>query len=99
MTETREHNGPTFKLVILRKKDQDAYQDITITLKTKVEEENILPLFDFAFLVYTEHEPMDIRDWLKSYFSMEEHLLVVQFERWSGFGESEAWKWLLWRGH
>ncbi|MSQ14374.1 MAG: hypothetical protein EXR50_00705 [Dehalococcoidia bacterium] len=99
MTEAHKHNGPTFKLVVIRQKDRVVGKDIELALTTRVGEDSVLRLSDSGFLVHTQLEPMEIRDWLKSHFSMEEQLLVVEFERWSGFGESEAWKWLLWRGH
>lgn len=90
---------PTLKLVTFTSPGRDLKEDLQQILLSHIEEGHVLPLFGGALLAYTTASPMEIRDWLRDALSSDDRLFVVEFERWSGYGESEAWKWLLWRGH
>lgn len=50
-------------------------------------------------VVHTDLEPADLRDWLSGVLPEGESLLVVEFEKWSGYGASVDRSWLLARGH
>jgi len=52
-----------------------------------------------TLLVHTESEPAELRDWLSGVLAEGQSLLVVEFEKWSGFGEGVDREWLLARGH
>jgi hypothetical protein len=52
-----------------------------------------------AVLVHTALEPAGLRDWLSGVLTEGESLLVVEFEKWSGFGTGVDREWLLARGH
>jgi hypothetical protein len=66
------------------------------TLRTHVHEHHVRRLSDDAWVVYTEAEPFQIREWLRE---ASAGLLVIEFERWSGSGEAVDSAWLLRRGH
>lgn len=52
-----------------------------------------------AFVVYTDAEPAQIRDWLADAVRAGESALVAEFERWSSRGDAFDRRWLLRRGH
>jgi hypothetical protein len=56
-------------------------------------------LQDNAFVVYTEAEPADVRNWVAEELTDQESVLVVEFERWSSHGPAVDRRWLLRRGH
>jgi hypothetical protein len=56
-------------------------------------------LGDDAFLVNTALPAEELRDRLRRPLSANEGLLVIDFERWSGYGEALDVRWLLARGH
>lgn len=56
-------------------------------------------LQDNVFVVYTEAEPTDVRNWVAERLTDQESVLVVEFERWSSHGPAVDRRWLLRRGH
>lgn len=52
-----------------------------------------------AVLVHTVLEPSELRDLISRQTGKGEPLLVVEFEKWSGFGTGIDREWLLARGH
>ena len=69
------------------------------TLRAHVLAEEIRHLYGDVFLVYTDAEVAAVRDWLSACLQEDESLLVVEFERWSGYGPAVDSSWLLRRGH
>ena len=56
-------------------------------------------LQDSVFVIYTEAEPADVRNWLAGQLTDQESVIVVEFERWSSNGPAIDRSWLLRRGH
>lgn len=50
-------------------------------------------------LVYTPLEAAELRDWLARRGRAGAALLVVEFEKWSSYGDEVDREWLLARGH
>jgi len=79
---------------------QRALRDpIEEALRAHVSAENIRNIDAATFLVYTDAEPADVRDWLTPHLQDGEPIFVVEFERWSGYGPAVDRDWLLRRGH
>lgn len=68
-------------------------------LTERVRPEDIRRVSPVAFVVHTAIEPTELRDWLSGYLEGGESLLVIEFEKWSGFGDLVDRVWLLERGH
>jgi len=71
---------------------------VLASLREHVMDENILQAGS-AVLVYTPLETSELRDLLASASSDSDSLLVLEFEKWSGFGTAIDRDWLLARGH
>jgi hypothetical protein len=69
------------------------------TLRDRVRDEDIRRLHDGTFLVYTDADPADIRDWLEPALGEGASAFVVEVERWSSLGPGVDSAWLLRRGH
>ena len=67
-------------------------------LRTLAGADEVRRLSDDACLVYTDLEPANVRDQLRDRLEPGESLLVVEFEKWSGYGAVDS-AWLLRRGH
>lgn len=68
----------------------------TLTARIRAD---VLRLGDALFLIYTEAETSELRDWLSSELEEDESVFVVEFERWSSSGPAVDRGWLLRRGH
>jgi hypothetical protein len=68
-------------------------------LPKRVRPDDIRRIGPAALVVYTALEPAELRDWLSGYLEGGESLLVIEFEKWSGFGDRVDRVWLLERGH
>jgi len=64
-------------------------------LQTRAGEEDVRPFGASAVLVHTDEEASTVRDWLHG----QGAVLVVEFEKWSGYGGEVPGEWLLARGH
>ena len=67
-------------------------------LREHVMDENLLQSGP-AVIVYTPLEPSELRDILARVCSDGDPLIVLEFEKWSGFGAGLDREWLLARGH
>lgn len=67
-------------------------------LRDHVASQNLCSAGSGAWVVFCEDEPADIRDWLAGAVPGV-HALVVEFERWSAYGDTLDPAWLLRRGH
>ncbi len=72
---------------------------LVAALSKRVSVENMRQASAGAILVHTALEPAELRDWLSGLLGSGESLLVIEFEKWSGFGEGVDSEWLLARGH
>ena len=68
-------------------------------LRSIVPEAELRRIGDDAYLVHTAHSADELRNRLRPMLDVDEGLLVIDFERWSGHGESLDRRWLLARGH
>jgi hypothetical protein len=68
-------------------------------LRSIVPEAELRGIGDDAYLVHTALSADELRNRLRRTLAVEEGLLVIDFERWSGHGEALDHRWLLARGH
>jgi hypothetical protein len=86
--------GPgTLKCVLLS--DAGAAADAGRELERQFGATSNIRRFGSALLVHTEDEPSRIRDYLRDLGSV----IVMEFEKWSGYGTDVPREWLLARGH
>lgn len=64
-----------------------------------VPEAEMRRLGDDAFVVQTSITADELRDRLREVLSVDEGLVVFEFEAWSGYGNALDTTWLLARGH
>ena len=96
----RDEIGPgSLKCVSAGSPSRPLRADIEEALRACVRPEDIRHLYGNVFLVYTDAEPLAIRDWLIPTLSDDESVFVVDFEHWSGRGPAADRAWLLRRGH
>jgi hypothetical protein len=68
-------------------------------LGTIAGEREVRRLGDDAVIVYTKLSPEELREFLRHALDEDEGLMVIEFERWSGYGRALYAEWLLARGH
>ena len=68
-------------------------------LRSIVPEAELRPIGDDAYLVQTALSADELRNRLRPTIDLDEGLLVIDFERWSGYGEALDDHWLLACGH
>jgi hypothetical protein len=68
-------------------------------LRAFVPESEFRRLGDDAFLVHTPLSAEELRNRLRRPLAGEEALIVIDFEKWSGYGGPLDARWLLARGH
>ncbi len=89
---------PTLKCVIAWS-DRRTLCDLLAQALAASGETDMLRLNEDAWLVYTAAEPAEIRDSLATSLGADESVVVMEFERWSGYGPGVDSRWLLRRGH
>ncbi len=89
----------TLKLVSAWSPRRPLHALIEAALREHIDEFDIRFLFGRNFLVHSDAEPTTIRDWLAAHLEEGESAFVVEFERWSSWGESADRVWLNRRGH
>jgi hypothetical protein len=90
---------PTLKCVIAWSDRRNLCSIVEDALLAKIAGGDVLRLGEDALIVHTAEEPAEIRGWVRSALDDGESVLVVEFERWSGFGPEVDSAWLLKRGH
>ncbi|HEY8767754.1 MAG TPA: hypothetical protein VIP09_10930 [Dehalococcoidia bacterium] len=68
-------------------------------LRSIVPEAELRGIGDDTYLVHTALSADELRNRLRRTLAKEEGLLVIDFERWSTYGEAVDARWLLARGH
>ena len=68
-------------------------------LREHVRDADLRQFGEGAWVAYTDAEPSEIRDWLAAGVGNDAPVFVVEFERWSAFGNAVDPAWLLRRGH
>ena len=68
-------------------------------LRSIVPDAELRGIGDDAYLVHTALSADELRNRLRLALTVDEGLLVIDFERWSGHGKVLDSRWLLARGH
>ncbi len=96
----RDEIGPgSLKCISAGSSSRPLRPAIEEALLARVRPEDIRHLYGDVFLVYTDAEPLAIRDWLAPALTHEESVFVAEFEHWSSYGPAADRSWLLRRGH
>jgi hypothetical protein len=92
--------GPgSLKLVSGWSPSRSLDQVLSTVLSDRAGANDVRRLQDNVFVVYSEVEPADVRNWLSEHLTDDESVIVVEFERWSSHGPGVDRRWLLRRGH
>ena len=89
----------SLKLVVLSSPRAHTCQQVAHRLIERAGKAETQQVGGAAFLVETDAEASDVRDWLAVHLAPEDTLLVVEFERWSSRGAGVDTAWLHRRGH
>lgn len=68
-------------------------------LQDSVHAADVRHLHGDTFVVFTEHDPSELRDRIAERLADDESAIVVEFERWSSHGPAVDRRWMLRRGH
>jgi hypothetical protein len=91
-----EKGTRTLKLAVVAHGDASAAAE---ALSAFAREEDVRAVGEKAWVVYTAAETAAIRDRMAAALDADALVLVVEFERWSAYGEAIDREWLLRRGH
>jgi hypothetical protein len=89
----------TLKCVIAWSNRRNLCSIVEDALQERIETGGVLRLSEDALIVHAANDPAEIRDWVHSALEDGESVLVVEFERWSGYGDGVDSRWLMRRGH
>jgi hypothetical protein len=92
-------SDPTLKLVVAWSDSRNLCSLVREALLEIVLQEEMRTLGDGASVVHTDQPASAIRDRLRDRLSAGDHVLVAEFETWSGHGPTLDPGWLLARGH
>jgi len=92
-------NDPSLKLVVAWSERRNLCSMVADRLRQHLPEEELLGAGDDALVVHTAETAEALRDRLSSTLADDEGLLVIEFEKWSGYGRAVDSTWLLARGH
>ena len=90
-----ETGDGSLKLVVMRGDARAA----EAALRAMVGAEEVRAMGDGAWVVYAAAEAAEVRDLVAGVAGDGAVVFVVEFERWSGFGDEVDRAWLLRRGH
>ena len=77
----------------------DGGAEVEGALREHVPDADLRQFGEGAWVAYTDVEPAEIRDWIAAAVGNDAPVFVVEFERWSAFGDAIDRAWLLRRGH
>ena len=83
----------SLKCVVLARPEIQAR--VSEELEARVGTDNVRALGSAALLVHAQEQSDAVRDWLQSHGD----ILVVEFEKWSAYGDAVPREWLGARGH
>lgn len=89
----------SLKCVIAWSERRNLCDLIEEALRDGARPQDIVRVGDDSYLVYSDEEPWQTRDSVRSSLQEGESVLVIEFEKWSGYGPGVAGDWLLARGH
>jgi hypothetical protein len=90
---------PGLRCVIAWSHGRNLCSIVSDQLRVIVPEDEFRCLGDDAFLVHTPLSAEELRNRLRRPLANEEALIVIDFEKWSGYGGALDARWLLARGH
>lgn len=90
---------PTLKLIVVDPTDPHVFRKLRHDLEREASAGELRSVFGNAYVVNTALEPAELRDLIVSDLDERDSLLVVEFERWSGYGREVDAVWLMRRGH
>jgi hypothetical protein len=90
---------PTLKCVIAWSDRRNLCSIVGDALQAKIDAGGVLRLSEDALIIHIANDPAEIRDWVRSALEDGESVFVVEFERWSGYGDGVDSNWLMRRGH
>jgi hypothetical protein len=90
---------PTLKCVVAWSERRNLCTLVAGALRARVDAKHVRSLCEDVCLLYTTASPSEIRDWLRDVVERGESALVMEFEKWSGWGPGVDSEWLLRRGH
>lgn len=92
--------GPgSLKCVIAWSPQRPLAGPVREVLRERIDREDIRHVDGGVTLLHTTADAADIRDWLAAILNTDESALVLEFEKWSGYGNAVDRDWLLARGH
>ncbi len=89
----------TLKCVVFCSDKRNLCSLVAEALEARVGPEDVCRLGDESLAVYSVAAPDEVRDWAAEVLESGESVLVVEFERWSGYGAGVDAAWLRKRGH
>ncbi len=92
-------SDPTLKLVVAWSDRRNLCSIVRDALLEFVPQDEMRTLGDDASVVHTDQPASAIRDRLRELLSTGDHVIVAEFEVWSGHGPTLDSHWLLARGH
>ncbi len=90
---------PTLKCVVAWSDKRNLCSLVAAALEARIAPENVCRLGDESLAVYSAAAPDEVRDWAAEVLESGESVLVLEFERWSGYGTGVDAAWLRKRGH
>lgn len=90
---------PTLKCVIAWSDKRNLCTIVEDALASRIQGGEVRRLSEDAHVVQAANELAEIRDWVRGALEAGESVLVVEFERWSGYGPGIDSRWLMSRGH
>jgi hypothetical protein len=92
-------SGPTLKCVMAWSDRRNLCTIVEDAMRARIPSDSLLRVNDDTLIVDAPNGPAEIRNWVRSALEDSESVLVVEFERWSGYGASVDSDWLMRRGH
>lgn len=89
----------TLKCVVAWSERRNLCSIVEDALRARIAADSTIRLGEDAVVVHTTNGPSEIRDWVRAALEDGESVLVVEFERWSGYGPGVDARWLMRRGH
>lgn len=90
---------PSLKLIVVDPTNPRVLTNLRRDLEREAGATEVRATYENAYIVNTTLEPSDLRDIIAKDLHEGDSFLVVEFERWSGFGPGIDGVWLMRRGH
>lgn len=91
-------SDPTLKCVVVSSPRRNLCALVADALRRRVPDGELIAVGEDACVVNTDASTADVRGWLGEVLDEGERALVIEFEKWSGYGPVDS-AWLMRRGH